>query len=81
MARYRFHCTNGVECVFDDIRNDIRVPDRLTRRAEQVAQDVMRSLNDQADWSEWHVSVHNLNGRRVLVKPFVTQVGELNQAA
>jgi hypothetical protein len=69
MARYRFHCTNGLECVFDAIGEDIRVPERLTRRATQVARDVMRSLDDQADGSEWHVSVHELSGRSVLVHP------------
>ena len=52
MARYRFHATNGYECVFDALGKDIRAPERLMRRAEEVAQDVMRSLDDQADWSD-----------------------------
>ncbi|GEL44747.1 hypothetical protein MEX01_53380 [Methylorubrum extorquens] len=81
MARYRFHCTNGLECVFDAVGNDIRIPERLPRRAEEVAQSVMRSLDDQEDWSQWHVSVHDLSGRRVLVQPFMVHAGELNQAA
>lgn len=81
MARYRFHCTNGLECVFDAVGNDIRAPERLNRRAEQVALSVMRSLDDQEDWSQWHVSVHDLSGRRVLVQPFMADAGELNQAA
>ncbi len=71
MARYRFHATNGLECVFDTRGKDIRMPERLVRRAGEVAQQVMRSLNDRADWSDWHVSVHDLSGRRVLVQPFV----------
>ncbi|TGH31982.1 DUF6894 family protein, partial [Escherichia coli] len=69
--RYRFHATNGTECVFDAQGKDIRVPDRLVRRADEVAQAVMSSLADREDWSEWHVTVHDLSGRRVLVRPFV----------
>ena len=71
MARYRFHATNGTECVFDAQGKDIRVPDRLVRRADEVAQAVMSSLAVREDWSEWHVTVHDLSGRRVLVRPFV----------
>ncbi|MFG7489347.1 DUF6894 family protein [Methylorubrum rhodesianum] len=71
MARYRFHATNGTECVFDAQGKDIRVPDHLVRRADEVAQAVMSSLADREDWSEWHVTVHDLSGRRVLVRPFV----------
>lgn len=75
MARYRFHATNGYECVFDARGQDIRLPERsqerLARRAGAVARDVMRRLDDREDWSEWHVSVHDLTGRRVLVRPFV----------
>jgi hypothetical protein len=70
MARYRFHCTNGRECVFDAVGNDIRAPHRLVRRAEAVARDVMRSLGEAGNWAEWHVTVHDLRGRRVLVRPF-----------
>ncbi|WP_244477342.1 MULTISPECIES: hypothetical protein [unclassified Methylobacterium] len=72
MARYRFHCTNGRECVFDAVGNDIRAPHRLLRRAEAVAREVMRSLGEQGDWAEWHVTVHDLRGRRVLVRPFLS---------
>lgn len=76
MARYRFHATNGYECVFDadgkDIRLPERTPERLARRAGEVARDLMRRLDGREDWSKWHVSVHDLTGRRVLVRPFVT---------
>ncbi|MHB2206538.1 DUF6894 family protein [Methylobacterium sp. CM6257] len=81
MARYRFHCTDGLECVFDAVGDDIRTPERLSHRAEQVAQNVMRSLDGGEDWSKWHVSAHSLSGRRVLVQPFTAHAGELNQAA
>ncbi|WHQ68876.1 DUF6894 family protein [Methylorubrum extorquens] len=74
MARYRFHATNGYECVFDAQGKDIRIPERLVRRADEVAQEVMNSLADREDWSEWHVTVHDLSGRRVLVKPFVADI-------
>ncbi|ACK84893.1 hypothetical protein Mchl_4095 [Methylorubrum extorquens CM4] len=77
MARYRFHATNGYECVFDAHGKDIRVPERLVRQADKVAQEVMSNLADREDWSEWHVTVHDLNGRRVLVKPFVSGAVDL----
>ncbi len=70
-----------LSCVFDAVGDDIRAPERLPRRAQQVAQRVMRSSNDQEDWSHWHVSVHDLSGRRVLVQPFTARVGGLKQAA
>ncbi len=72
MARYRFHCTNGSECVFDAQGTDIRVPSRLVNRAQQVAREVMRSLEDGADWSAWRVMVCDLQGRPVLRQPFVS---------
>lgn len=71
MARYRFHATNGTACVFDAEGKDIRLPERVMRRAEAVARDVMRTLDGQEDWSAWHVSVHDLTGRRILIRPFV----------
>ena len=70
MARYRFHCTNGSECVFDARGTDIRVPARLAMRAQQVAREVMRSRVEAQDWSDWRVAVCDLKGRRVLVQPF-----------
>ena len=70
MARYRFHCTNGSECVFDAKGTDIRVPSRLVDRAQQVAREVMDTHVDQADWSEWRVTVCDLQGRPVLRQPF-----------
>jgi hypothetical protein len=70
MARYRFHCTNGTECVLDAKGADVRAPARLVDRARRVARDVMRDLDAQTDWSEWRVTVHDLKGRRVLLQPF-----------
>jgi len=70
MARYRFHCTNGSECVFDARGTDIRVPTRLAIRAQQVAREVMRTRAEAVDWSGWRVAVCDLKGRRVLVEPF-----------
>ena len=70
MARYRFHCTNGSECVFDAKGTDIRVPSRLVDRAQEVARAVMDMHVDQADWSEWRVTVCDLQGRPVLLQPF-----------
>jgi hypothetical protein len=70
MARYRFHCTNGLECVFDARGTEIRAASRLTERARRVAADVRHALANRTDWSEWQVSVHDLTGRRVLLQPF-----------
>jgi len=79
MARYRFHCTNGHECLFDAKGAELRVPASLTDRAQQVAQQAMRTLDDRTDWSEWRVAVCDLNGQRVLVQPFVS-AGEESSA-
>jgi hypothetical protein len=80
MARYRFHCTNGSECVFDARGTDIRVPTRLATRAQRVAREVMRTRAEAADWSDWRVAVCDLKGRRVLVQLFGTD-GEDRPAA
>ncbi len=77
MTRYRFHCTNGSECILDAEGTLLRGPAALARRARQVAEAAMRSLGAQADWSEWQVSVHDLTGRRVWVEPFVAQEAAL----
>lgn len=74
MARYRFHALNGSEFVFDAVGKDIRVPDRVTVWARRVAQDTMRGLDEDGDWSDWYVSVHDLSGRRILVQPFVGEI-------
>ncbi len=72
MARYRFHCTNGSECVFDAEGAEIRVPARLGERAQKVARGIMRTFHDQSDWSGWRVAVCDLQGRAVLVQPFAS---------
>ena len=79
MARYRFHCTNGTECLFDAKGAELHVPASLTSRAQQVAREAMRKLDDRADWSEWRVAVCDLNGQRVLLQPFVS-AGEESSA-
>ena len=79
MARYRFHCTNGHECLFDATGAELRMPASLTDRAQQVAREAMRTLEDRADWSDWRVAVCDLKGRRVLLQPFVS-AGEESSA-
>jgi len=81
MARYRFHATNGLACVFDAVGRAVRNPERLQRRAAEVAQKVMETLDVDEDWSEWRVSVHDLTGRRVLVQPFISSGEGMAQAA
>jgi hypothetical protein len=71
MARYRFHCTNGLECILDTVGTEIRASDRIQSRARQVASDVMSVTAGRADWSDWRVTVHDLEGRRVLLQFFV----------
>ncbi|SFV15270.1 hypothetical protein SAMN02799631_06069 [Methylobacterium sp. 174MFSha1.1] len=72
MTRYRFHYTNGSECILDAEGAPVRGPSALARRARAVAEAAMESLG-AGDWAEWRVSVHDLTGRRVWVEPFVTQ--------
>ena len=81
MARYRFHCTNGHECIFDATGAELRLPASLTNRAKQVAREAMRTLEDRADWSDWRVAVCDLKGRRVLLQPFVLAVEESSARA
>jgi hypothetical protein len=71
MARYRFHCTNGHECLFDATGAELPLPASLANRAKQVAREAMRTLADRVDWSDWRVAVCDLKGRRVLLQPFV----------
>ena len=79
MARYRFHCTNGYECLFDATGAELSLSASLTDRAQQVAQQAMRALDDRADWSAWRAAVCDLKGQRVLVQPFVS-AGEESSA-
>ncbi|GJD64214.1 DUF6894 family protein [Methylobacterium frigidaeris] len=82
MTRYRFHCTNGSECILDAEGTLLRGPAALARHARAVAEAAMRSLGAGAgDWAEWRVSVHDLTGRRVWVEPFVTQDLSRHEAA
>lgn len=71
MTRYRFHCTNGCECILDAEGSLVRGPGALARRARQVAAAAMRSLDPGDDGAAWRVSVHDLTGRQVWVEPFV----------
>ncbi|MBA9066211.1 hypothetical protein GGQ91_005638 [Methylobacterium fujisawaense] len=80
MAKYRFHCTNGLECVFDARGTEVRAAARLVDRARKVASDVRQSLANRTDWAEWRVSVHDLSGRRVLVQPFEGASGRARAA-
>ncbi|MGE7413769.1 DUF6894 family protein [Methylobacterium tarhaniae] len=80
MTRYRFHCTNGSECILDAEGTLVRGPAALARRARAVAEATMRSL-ENGDWAEWRVSVHDLAGRRVWVEPFVTRALVPHEAA
>ncbi|MGY2047446.1 DUF6894 family protein [Methylobacterium sp. JK268] len=67
MRTYRFHCTNGLECVLDGSGQRLRPGESVAARARAVAADVARH---GGDWSGWSVTVHDLAGRQVLVVPF-----------
>ncbi|RVU16601.1 DUF6894 family protein [Methylobacterium oryzihabitans] len=69
MARHRFHCTNGLECVFDLHGREVAPGEPVLRQARQVAERLMRRLG-AGDWSQWSVTVHDLDGRQVLLLPF-----------
>jgi len=81
MAHYCFHCTDGRERVSDTAGKDIREPMSLKQVADETAQKVMHSFYDHQDWAGWHVSVHDLQGRRELIIPFVADGRVLAHAA
>ncbi|WP_407524112.1 DUF6894 family protein [Methylobacterium oryzisoli] len=66
MTTYRFHCTNGLEFYLDTSGQSVPAGESLRSRAEQVAQGLRRR---GGDWSDWTVSVHDLDGRQVLLLP------------
>jgi hypothetical protein len=80
MARYRFHCTNGTECLFNANGAVLCVPASLANRAKQVAREVMRMLGDRVRLIGWRVAVCDLEGRRVLLQPFLPQVRKAQSA-
>ncbi|BCM86216.1 hypothetical protein NS228_19055 [Methylobacterium indicum] len=73
MTRYRFHCTNGSECILDAEGSLVHGPAALGRRARQVAAAALASLGPGDDGAGWRVSVHDLAGRQVWVEPFAVQ--------
>ena len=81
MARYRFYCTNGLQCVLDTIGCEIRRPARLPETARAAADHVMATLALQTDWQDWQVSVHDLSGRRVFVQSSLSQKECVTHAA
>ena len=76
----RFHATDGSACVLDAVGKDVRRLERLTRRAAEVAERVVGSLDDQEDGSQYRVSVHDLSGRCVLVQPFALRADAVARA-
>ena len=78
--RYRFHCTDGRDAVFDRIGRRIQDPALIWTHAERVARTVMEGSTGPFDWSGWIVDVHDANGRRVGMLGF-TDLREAQQAA
>ncbi|ACL60061.1 DUF6894 family protein [Methylobacterium nodulans] len=79
MATYRFHCTNGLECLLDAEGQRVRPGESIRRRAAQVAEGVRRRFG--GDWSDWSVTVHDLEGRQVLLLPFGAEAAGMALAA
>ena len=68
--RYRFHCTDGHQAVFD-LGGHLIGPEILIRRyAERVARGMMDSYGRGLDWSDWIVDVHDADGKRVITLEF-----------
>lgn len=59
--RRRFHFANSLECVFASQGNLVASIDVIRKQARWVARPLMRDwVADK--WSDWSVSVHDLEG-------------------
>src|SRR4051812_26133781 len=65
LARYRLHCTNGVDFVVDKVGVDMADYENLARVAFGSALGLMRSLPSYRDWASWVVAVHDEDGYQV----------------
>ena len=63
--RYRFHCTDGIDAVFDRVGKAVRNSDLIWWHAERVALSLMEGCSHEAYWSDWIVDIHDESGRRV----------------
>ncbi|MGU3539947.1 DUF6894 family protein [Methylobacterium sp. A54F] len=68
--RYRFHCTDGRDAVFDRIGKRLKNAEMAYAQAESMAREMMAGCGGRLDWSGWIVDVHDAAGRRVLTLDF-----------
>jgi hypothetical protein len=69
MAVHYFHCTNGIDAVFDQAGQDVGADDLLPLAAEQ-ARHLMRGLPGYDGWAAWTVCVHDEFGHMVRIVSF-----------
>ncbi len=69
MAVHYFHCTNGVDAVFDQAGQDVGADDLMLQAAEQ-ARHLMGGLPGYEGWAAWTVCVHDEFGHMVRILPF-----------
>lgn len=68
--RYRFHCTDGQDAVFDRTGRLVQRQRELRDHAATVARRLMAGGTPELDWSDWIVDVHDPVGRRRMMLPF-----------
>ncbi|QGY01210.1 hypothetical protein MMSR116_04300 [Methylobacterium mesophilicum SR1.6/6] len=68
--RYRFHCTDGRDAVFDLSGRLVQRERDLRGFAEQAARALMRGGDAHDAWVGWAVDVYDPLGRRRMTLPF-----------
>jgi hypothetical protein len=69
MAKYFFHCTDGIDLALD--RDGIEcTDDDIFAEAQAASRRMMRALPASFDWSDWMVCVYDDKGRQVAAEPF-----------
>ncbi len=68
--RYRFHCTDGQDAVFDRTGRLVQRQRELRDHAAVVARRMMAGGMPEFDWSDWIVDVHDPVGRRRMMLAF-----------
>ena len=70
--RYRFHCTDGHDAMFDLSGRLVGRQRELRAYAEAAARTLMRGVGAGAEvlWSKWAVEVYDAAGRRRMLLPF-----------
>jgi hypothetical protein len=69
MAVHYFHCTNGIDALFDQVGRDVYADD-LVPQAASRARSLMRGLPAYEGWAAWTVCIHDEFGHMVRIVPF-----------